>query len=273
MKIGILIQKWTDVVSHNINIEKIGHDGNDQYILTESDFDNGDFWVMMLTGEARNYNIGLQNQPQIPRQLKGNILWHELSDINKICDIRLRVQQNFTKEANELEMDFNEAYSMVQDWLRQRGWYYSQEPEEDDNPDINVNIESFEKGYFGEQWYTYGDESWYVTSDDSYTGNYSARTGRIGDNQLSSLQLVTNCKQGEISFYIKVSSEEKYDYLKFYINGILKGSWSGQQNWERVSFPINEGGLRDFRWEYLKDRSNSSGNDTAYIDDIEYPAF
>ncbi len=258
-------QRWTDIEFNNIEIERVGNNNNVQYVLTESDFDNGDFRVMMLAGDAVYYNIGLQNRQEIPRQLEGYTLQHDLSDINKMCEVDLRVQQKFTKQANMQGMNFNEAYDMVQDWLRQRGWFY-------DGTDDNATgkIEGFEKGYLSSPWRTYGDESWFVTSETSKTGNYCARAGGIEDGEISSLELVVDCKQGEISFYKKVSSEQ-YDYLKFYIDHVEKGRWSGRQDWAQVSFPINAG-IRNFRWEYLKDRSVTREDDTAYIDNVVYPS-
>jgi len=51
---------------------------------------------------------------------------------------------------------------------------------------------------------------------------------------------------------------------------VKKDEWSGTQNWAQVSFPVTAG-TRTFKWTYSKDGSLSSGSDTAWIDDIEYP--
>lgn len=262
-------EKWTDVVAHNIEIERIGNDGNIQYILTESDFENSNFSVMMLAGEGRDYNIGLPQEQEIPRQLEGHILWHDISDISKISDIKMRVEQKFTKEANEHSMDFNETCDMVQNWLRQRGWLGSDTGGDDnDNGEIG-DIESFENGLLEEPWRTYGYATWYVVSNTSNTGSHSVRAGDIEDDEVTSLELVADCRQGQISFYKKVSSEKDFDFLRFYIDGTEMGRWSGKQEWERVSFPVNAG-TRIFRWDYVKDNFYSKGDDTAYIDDVEF---
>jgi hypothetical protein len=261
-------EKWTDIITHNIEIERIGYDDKVQYILTESESEESNFRVMMLTGEARNYNIGLQQPQEIPRQLEGYALWHDISDISQISDIKMRVERKYSKEANEYKMDFNETCNMIQDWLRQRGWLGSNDGGDDNgNGDIG-DIESFEKGYFDEPWRTYGYGSWFVTSYESNTGNYSARAGDIDDDEVCSLELVADCKQGMIRFYKKVSCEENFDFLRFYIDGTEMGRWSGKQDWERVAFPVNAG-IRTFRWDYVKDDFYSRGDDTAYIDDVE----
>jgi len=70
---------------------------------------------------------------------------------------------------------------------------------------------------------------------------------------------------GNIAFYVKVSSESDFDFLTFYIDGVEKGRWSGEQNWAEVSFPVDEG-TRTFEWTYSKDGSESGGDDSAWID-------
>ncbi len=144
-------------------------------------------------------------------------------------------------------------------------------PQDEEVVDPNSNAaytEGFEESRFGDSWGTYGDGRWCVTSEESNTGHYSATAGYVRNNQLAGLRFVNDCENGEISFYTKVSSEENFDFLKFYIDGVEKGRWSGQQDWEKVTFPINEG-TRTFKWEYSKDGSASSGEDTGYIDDVE----
>ena len=51
----------------------------------------------------------------------------------------------------------------------------------------------------------------------------------------------------------------------------MQGEWSGEQDWEEVSFPV-EGGARTLTWTYTKDGSMSNGDDTAWIDDVLLPA-
>ena len=56
----------------------------------------------------------------------------------------------------------------------------------------------------------------------------------------------------------------------FKIDGVEKGSWSGEEGWSEVRFAVNEG-TRTFEWTYSKDGSDSAGEDTAWIDDIIFP--
>jgi hypothetical protein len=92
---------------------------------------------------------------------------------------------------------------------------------------------------------------------------------QFNDDQHSTLTLTLDCRDGDITFYCKVSSESGFDYLKFYIDRVEKGSWSGEVDWAEVSFPLTAG-TGTFEWTYSKDGSESGGDDTAWIDDIVF---
>ena len=133
------------------------------------------------------------------------------------------------------------------------------------------SVEGFNTGDFSKfLWKHGGDESWTTTSREKHSGTYSAQAGGIEHNRSTTLQVTLNCVSDNISFYRKVSSEPRCDYLKFYIDGVGKGEWSGEEEWAEVSFPV-PGGPRTFEWTYSKDGSESEGHDTAWIDDIVFP--
>jgi hypothetical protein len=72
-------------------------------------------------------------------------------------------------------------------------------------------------------------------------------------------------------FFKFVSSEQDYDFLQFYIDGIKQGEWSGIDNsWSFVSFPVSIGN-HNFEWEYDKDNGFSDGQDCAWLDYIVFP--
>ena len=75
----------------------------------------------------------------------------------------------------------------------------------------------------------------------------------------------------QISFYRKVSSEETYDFLKFYIDGTMLEQWSGEVPWSEVSYPVTAG-THTFKWEYSKDISVSSGSDCGFVDYVVFPS-
>src|SRR5262249_21075875 len=92
--------------------------------------------------------------------------------------------------------------------------------------------EGFESGnllHLG--WVTQGDAPWFVQSSVVAFGQFSARSGQIGNSQSSSLILTTNFTSGTVVFDIKVSSEELFDGVTFSIDGIPVQEWSGEQDW------------------------------------------
>ncbi len=137
---------------------------------------------------------------------------------------------------------------------------------------IGAIMETFESGGFDTfPWINNSNTPWTIVSNESNGGSRSARSGAISHNSSTNLQITLDVgADGEISFFRKVSSENNWDFLKFYIDGEERGSWSGNQNWAQVSFPVSAGS-RTFKWTYLKDGSYSSGSDAAWIDDIKFP--
>lgn len=73
-----------------------------------------------------------------------------------------------------------------------------------------------------------------------------------------------------LSFYYRVSSEQDYDFLKFYIDNQVKESWSGNVGWTRYSILV-PAGTHTYKWQYVKDAYVSSGSDLAAIDAISFP--
>ncbi|MBW6516188.1 MAG: T9SS type A sorting domain-containing protein [Candidatus Cloacimonetes bacterium] len=138
---------------------------------------------------------------------------------------------------------------------------------------IGLLIEDFETGDFSSYpWQFSGNANWFIDTSQSYSGSYSARSGTITHNQSTSLSVTMNSPAaGEISFYLRVSSEANYDFLRFFINNQQQGEWSGNVVWQQVSFPV-QAGNNTFRWTYIKDYSVSSGSDCAWIDYIIFPA-
>ena len=139
------------------------------------------------------------------------------------------------------------------------------------NGTIN-DVENFETANFTKfAWSMSGDLPWTITNADVFEKLYSSRSGTITDNQVSAMSLILNLPVADsISFARKVSSELNYDYLRFYINGVKIGEWSGEVAWSRVAYLVPAGTVT-LRWEYSKDRSLSKGSDCAIIDKIVLP--
>jgi len=133
--------------------------------------------------------------------------------------------------------------------------------------------EDFERGDFQTfPWEHRGDNAWTITSTERYAGTYSAQAGSVDHDGQSTLRVQLDCVSGDIAFSHKVSSESSFDFLRFYIDDVKRGEWSGRTDWEQTSFPVTAG-TRTFAWTYSKDGSVSEGDDTAWLDDIGFPLF
>ncbi|MBN2174160.1 MAG: carboxypeptidase regulatory-like domain-containing protein [Bacteroidales bacterium] len=130
---------------------------------------------------------------------------------------------------------------------------------------------SFESGIFEPQWTFGGSAPWFITTESPYDGAYCSRSGAIGDNQSSEMSITHYLGSGgDVSFFRKVSSEATYDFLKFYIDDLLKDSWSGELDWAEVSYPVSSG-EHIFKWVYIKDANTIGGSDCAWVDYIIFP--
>lgn len=136
---------------------------------------------------------------------------------------------------------------------------------------VGLMMEDFENGFGNYPW-TFSGGDWTVDSTDPYNGSQSAKSATITHNQSTSMVVTMNVPEaGDISFYKKVSSEANYDYMKFYINNVLKNQWSGNVAWSQETYAVLPGNTT-FKWEYMKDNIVSSGSDCAWVDNIVFPA-
>ncbi len=132
--------------------------------------------------------------------------------------------------------------------------------------------EGFESGNFNAfSWSNLSASPWTVQSDVSLSGTYAAKSGIIAHSASTSLAIpMTVSSAGSISFYQMTSSESGYDYLRFYIDGVQQGQWSGVGVWTQQSYAVTAG-LHTFSWTYSKDVSYIGGSDCAYLDHIIFP--
>jgi M6 family metalloprotease-like protein len=130
--------------------------------------------------------------------------------------------------------------------------------------------ENFENGFASLPWSFSGNAVWTIDTTQYYNGVKSAKSGTITHNQSSIMQITVPAIEGQVSFFYKVSSESNYDYLKFYIDGVLKSQWSGEVAWSMTSFSVTAGD-HILKWEYMKDGSVTTGSDCAWVDYIAWP--
>ena len=150
------------------------------------------------------------------------------------------------------------------------------------NMTVEALVESFENGDFNDlEWTLDGNADWSIDSEQYFEGGYSARSGTIGDNTISTLELTMDIVEaGSISFYKRVSCEDVgsfsgnyYDYLAFYIDDVEQGKWAGEVAWSQNSYNVSAG-EHTFRWTFIKDQDTgevNSGEDAVWIDNIIFP--
>jgi len=97
----------------------------------------------------------------------------------------------------------------------------------------------------------------------SCVGNPAALTNS------ESCRIETTCSgKTTVKFWWKVSSETGWDYLNFYIDGILQDRISGEVAWRQQVYTVSSR-PHTLAWVYIKDSSDSAGADTGWIDNVE----
>jgi len=116
---------------------------------------------------------------------------------------------------------------------------------------------------------TGGNADWFSQTTTSQYGADAAQSGDISHNQESWMQTTVN-GTGTVAFYWKVSSEEDFDFLEFYIDGSLQEDVSGLEDWEQETYTISTLGSHTLEWRYVKDKGTDSGSDCGWVDKVEW---
>jgi hypothetical protein len=121
-------------------------------------------------------------------------------------------------------------------------------------------------------WQSLNSLDWGIDTIYKYEGQYSSRSNSAtGNDDTSSIYVNMHILVDDsISFYRKVSTEEGYDKLHFYIDGTELAAWSGNKDWKRFSYPVTSG-MHTFKWSYIKDVYTTSYMDATWIDYIKFP--
>lgn len=133
-----------------------------------------------------------------------------------------------------------------------------------------IQNDGFESGELSPSWIQSGNQDWTITNN-SYEGSYAIKSGNISHGQNSGFSISYEvAEDSQISFAVKASSEQGYDFLYFHLDGEVMGSWSGEQNWEEVSYNVSAG-YHEFSWSYNKDDYATDGSDCGWLDSINLP--
>jgi hypothetical protein len=113
---------------------------------------------------------------------------------------------------------------------------------------------------------TGGGAGWSGQTQVSHGGGDAARSGAIGNDQVSWFETAVDGASG--SFWWKVSSEEGYDTLRFSIDGKVRSEISGEVAWRKETWSVDSPGSHVLRWEFEKDSAVARGSDAAWVDEI-----
>ena len=122
----------------------------------------------------------------------------------------------------------------------------------------------------GSSWTFGGAAPWFFQTNVTHDGLDAAVSGAIADSQESWMQ-TSVAGPGTLSFWWKVSSEAGYDYLEFWIDGVLTNAISGEADWQQQTFALASG-AHALRWRYAKDSSAVAGGDCGWVDLVAWAA-
>jgi len=135
--------------------------------------------------------------------------------------------------------------------------------------------DNFENGEFSLEWQNQGDIDWNIDTSIGFESSFSAKSGDIANDEISSLILEVDFPYigGNINFDLKVSCEAGYDKYRFYIDDVLQSEWSGEYDWFNESYSDLSSGLHSFRWTYDKDAIYSAGEDCVWLDNVNISGY
>jgi alpha-tubulin suppressor-like RCC1 family protein len=109
---------------------------------------------------------------------------------------------------------------------------------------------------------------WFAEISITHDGDAAAQSGHISDTQQSILQ-TTVTGPDTLTFWWKVSSEEDFDFLEFFVDSSNAAAISGEVDWQQRSFNIPPG-VHTLKWIYSKDESVSVGQDAGWLDEVTF---
>jgi hypothetical protein len=136
------------------------------------------------------------------------------------------------------------------------------------SPPVNIS-EDLEDGTLNFTITQGGTLPWARTSTQARTGSWSLRSGAITHSQTSDAIVTVPAGATSVQFWYRVSSESGFDFFRFLIAGSQQFQASGTVGWtQSAAYAVTPGQQVTFR--YLKDGSDTHGEDAAYIDDVVF---
>lgn len=111
--------------------------------------------------------------------------------------------------------------------------------------------------------------TWARSSTTAATGSWSLRSGTIGHSAATDATVSVPAGAVTVQFSYRVSSEQGFDFFRFYVGGSLQFESSGEVVWIR-SPAFNVSGSSTITFRYIKDGATVSGLDAAFVDDVVF---
>ena len=232
--------------------DEFGH----SHTYTATTNDNGYYNVQVYVGE---YTVAVANKDGYQETTTTHALpfnaphQGQVNDVNFIMDEVFYAPANVCAETVEVGGE-----ELVKIW-----WDFNF---------YNEMVEDFETGDLSQyDWETTANYPWTITTNNPYEGTYCLKSGGAGvNNVVSDLNLTVEIpNDGILSFFIKPSCENNWDFGHFYLDGTEMATFTGAGNWGEKRYPITEG-EHTLRWSYTKDGSVNSNDDCVYLDYIRF---
>jgi len=120
-------------------------------------------------------------------------------------------------------------------------------------------------------WTTAGAADWRGRVVVTHDGVDAAQSGAIDNREASWLETQVS-GPGDASFWWRVSSEADWDWLEFYVDGVLADRITGETGWLHKVQALTAG-MHTLRWRYVKDGADIDpvGQDCGWVDQFTGP--
>jgi alpha-tubulin suppressor-like RCC1 family protein len=118
-------------------------------------------------------------------------------------------------------------------------------------------------------WITSGDAAWFGETNVTYHTAYAVQSGAIAEGQQSTLQTTNVIGPGSLGFWWKVSCQQAFDSLSFYLDNVKVVGISGELDWQQQTIAV-PAGSHALAWVYEKNGSVPSGQDCGWLDQIAF---
>jgi len=224
-----------------------------------------------LQGSARQFAAGLDDIVVWERKLGD-------SEISTVYDASKSGFSPFYKlipgrQINDNNDEIGWLSTPLTNTFNKLNYHFNTVTSQNASSSYSQDFESTAIGSLPTGWTTFGDQNWEVTGSDAHAGTKSAGSNpALNDNQSTSIAYTASLGSPQtLTFWWKVSSEGSFDWLTFYIDGVQQDRISGTPAWAEKSYSLPSGSSI-LKWTYAKDGSATSGQDAAWIDDINIGA-